>query len=286
MKPKIRLLITDLDNTLYDWITSFVSAFYGMVEQASTLLQVDKDILLNELRETHQKNKDTEQAFSLLETKTVLKRYGNLSRLQRMEILDTAFHEFNRIRDKTLKLYPDVATTLSRIHAANCSIVAHTEANVNNAIFRLQKLGLVKFFNSLYAILDTGEGHPDPVRKAVYDRPGIRIRELHSHERKPAAGVLEEICHDYRVNPEETLYVGDSISRDIGMAKSAGVWSAWARYGTVYNPSLWTQLVRVTHWTDEDVKRAELAQKRYGHTRPDITLNNFEELLQHFVFCS
>lgn len=284
-KPHIRLVITDLDNTLYDWVTYFVSAFYGMIEVASRLLDADQEKLLDDIREVHQRNHDSEQAFALLETKTVLERYGKLSRFERMQALDEAFHKFNSIRDKTLKLYPGVLETLETINKSGCRAVAHTEANLNNAMFRMQKMNIEKFLQSLYALEDHGEGHPDPTRKATFAQPCIKVRRLDSHERKPDVRVLLEICKDYQVHPSEALYIGDSISRDIGMAKSAGVWSAWARYGTSYDAALWKKLVRITHWTQEDVVRAEQAQKLYGHVKPDVTLEtSFREVLEHFSF--
>lgn len=92
------------------------------------------------------------------------------------------------------------------------------------------------------------------------------VRLLPFSARKPNPEVLLDICKDERVSPHRTLYIGDSIPRDIG-AKSAGVWSAWAEYGTKYDRKLWDQLVRITHWTTEDVKRAEEAQRKYGNVR-------------------
>ena len=38
MRPAVRLLITDLDNTIYDWVTYFAQSFYDMVDEAAKLL--------------------------------------------------------------------------------------------------------------------------------------------------------------------------------------------------------------------------------------------------------
>ena len=76
----------------------------------------------------------------------------------------------------------------------------------------------------------------------------------------------------------------DSISRDVGMAKSAGAWAAWAKYGTVYDRSLWPRLVRVTHWTPDDVERAKRADDLLGKTKPDVVLDRFDEILEQFDF--
>jgi len=41
----MRLLITDLDNTLYDWITYFANSFRAMVKDLATTLDVEEDLL-------------------------------------------------------------------------------------------------------------------------------------------------------------------------------------------------------------------------------------------------
>ena len=61
----------------------------------------------------------------------------------------------------------------------------------------------------------------------------------------------------------------------------------WAKCGTTYDPASWRMLVRITHWTADDVARAQQAQETYGATEPDIVLNEgFDELLEHFSFVS
>ena len=42
--PVISLVITDLDNTVYDWLTAFVPAFYAMVHEAARLIGVLFDL--------------------------------------------------------------------------------------------------------------------------------------------------------------------------------------------------------------------------------------------------
>ena len=50
-----KLLITDLDDTLYDWTGFFVPAFYAMVDEIVALTGLDRARLLHEYRETHQR---------------------------------------------------------------------------------------------------------------------------------------------------------------------------------------------------------------------------------------
>lgn len=69
--PRIRLFITDLDNTLYDWVSFFTSSFYEMVGEAAGLLQADRGELLDQLRDVHRRHHNSEHPFALLETPLV-----------------------------------------------------------------------------------------------------------------------------------------------------------------------------------------------------------------------
>jgi len=69
------------------------------------------------------------------------------------------------------------------------------------------------------------------------------------------------------------------------MAHAAGVHSAWAKYGTSFDKEDWDRLVRITHWTDEDVRRADHARKMYGATVPEVVLEErFDEILNFYDF--
>jgi FMN phosphatase YigB (HAD superfamily) len=284
MKPRIFLLVVDLDNTLYDWVTFFTSAFYEMVAVAGPMLGVSEEQLLDELHVVHQRYRNSEQPFALLETESAVRTSDGADRAAKARALGPAFAAFNRARDATLRVYPDVKETLTRLKQSS-RIVGHTEASAANAVYRLQKLGLDELVEPLYAAAELGPPHPFQERADHYAGALARVRMLGPSQRKPDARVLLDICANQAVAPEHTLYVGDSISRDIGMAKAAGTWAAWAKYGTKYDAWRWEKLVRITHWTPEDVARARRSQELFGDVRPDVTLEtSFAEILNHFDF--
>lgn len=283
MKPRIQLVIFDLDNTLYDWVTYFARSFSAMTRVAAQLLECDHDRLLDDLRHVHQQHHNSEQPFALLETQIADERLGELSREERYEALRPAFQAFNSRRDQELRLYPGVRETLDRLHDRGALVVAHTEATVPNAMLRLRKLDVERYFSHLFAVTPSGQGHPIATRNAVFLAGHPTVRFLAQHERKPNPQVVRDIGESVGVPASSTVYVGDSIPRDIGMAKSAGAYAAWAKYGTQYSAEDWQSLVRVTHWTAADVARAEQARARYGNTTPDAVLEaRMDELFEHF----
>lgn len=284
-RPHISLVVTDLDNTLYDWVTFFVSAFYRMVDTASEILDVDREQLLDELRAVHRHHHDSEYPFALLETRVVRERFSDLSRLQLKQHFALAFKSFNDARDRTLRLYPTVLETLKHLRSLGTVVVGHTEASAPNAFFRLRKLDCLPLVSRLYALEHTGEDHPVIEKSLRFQEERERVHFLRGDQRKPNPAILLTICQEYGVSPSNVLYVGDSISRDIAMAKEAGTWSAFAEYGLRYEKPLWSKLVRVTHWSEEDVRRNEEAKKLYSTVKPDVVLDQtFAQMLDHFSF--
>ena len=281
---QIKLVVCDLDNTLYDWVTFFSKAFYAMVETVVPILDVPKDQILDEFQDVHKRYGDSEPPFALLEIPSVKNRYPDKSPKQLQDLLDPAFHSFNSARKKYLLAYPGVENGLTEIKMAGTKIVAHTEATVVNAEYRLRKLNLIDYFSCIYAVQDKGPGHPNPQQLKQSLRTH-KLQILSLHHRKPDTQILLKICADAGVTPSSALYIGDSIPRDIGMAHAAGVHSAWAKYGTSFDKEDWDRLVRITHWTDEDVRRADHARKMYGATVPEVVLEErFDEILNFYDF--
>ncbi len=273
------LLITDLDNTLYDWVSYYARAFRAMVEKLAEALDVEEETLLDEFKAIHQHYGNSEHPFAALELPSVEARFGALSRTQRMRALDGPLGAFRAAREQYLELYPSVRETLGRLHRHGVVIVGHTEATAEQAFFRLRKLGIVGLFRHLYALDGSLKDHPDPARRADLRPPSGLVTSIPRQERKPNPELLRDICRKEGVALGEAYYVGDSLTRDMSMARRAGVAALWARYGTRYDPHLWNILVRITHWTDEDVRREAQLKKRYHDVQPDYVLDRFADIL-------
>jgi len=280
LKPQIRLLVSDLDNTLYDWVSFFVPAFYEMLVTASSVLNIPTEQLLMESRVVNRRFGTAERPFALLELPSVKERLVGLNLDDQKLQLNDAFHAFNRVRKQTLRLYPGVLDTFETITHSGTLLVAHTDAHVHNAMFRIKALGLRRLISRLYAPLSELDSEE---RGTEY---GTFVSALPARHRKPNPRVLLDICADFDVLPDETLYIGDSIAKDIQMAKAAGVHSALAQYGAQHSPVLWDKLVRITHWSEEDANREKQLSIRSDHPEPEVKLNEIGELLQHFTFTS
>jgi phosphoglycolate phosphatase len=277
-----RLLICDLDNTLYDWVGYFVDAFYALVDEVVHITGCDPEVLLDDFREVHRRHHDAEHPFAVLETRTIQRMFPGRTPAEIATILDPAFHAFNSTRKHRLLLYPTVRETLDRLRAQNVLLVAHTESKLYAVVDRLSRLDLTSYFSHIYCRERSTSTHPSGTSPQGYlsHFPMNRVIELSHHQRKPNEAVLLEICAREGVPPPFAAYVGDSMARDVMMARRAGVMAIWARYGTQHDAGTYDRLVRVSHWTSDDVAREKMLSREAREVRPDFTLeHSFQEVL-------
>jgi phosphoglycolate phosphatase len=277
-----RLLVCDLDNTLYDWVSFFVPAFYAMVDSAVGILCCDREQLLDDLRIVHQKYHDSEHPFALLETTTVNRVLPNYSVDERREILDPAFKAFNSVRKQNLRLYPGVEQTLRLLQNAGVRLVAHSESGLYSVVFRLKFLRLTQYFERIYCIERPEGTLADTTRRDSFlaDFPAFKLHELSHHQRKPNPEVLAEMFSDFAAKPRDCAYIGDSLPKDVYMAKRANCFAIWAKYGTDHPAVEYAKLVRISHWTAEEVSRENDLRETTRSVMPDcIAQHSFADVV-------
>jgi FMN phosphatase YigB (HAD superfamily) len=273
-----RLLVTDLDNTLYDWVGFFGPAFSAMVDALVELLHVDREQLLDEFKDVAGLVGSLEHPYAAFELASVRLRYPRATPAELKEALDPAFHAFNRVRKARLALFPGVHAGLSALAASGVPVVGYTESTMANAWFRLHRLGIHELFRRLY-VLEGAQVVDVPGRRSTPPPPPEFIRTVPRSERKPNPALLRDIGRREGVAARAMLYVGDSPNKDVAMANRAGITAAWARYGAEPDSENWKILVRVTQWTSHEVRAAEAQQPA---ARPDVVLSSFLEVLPWF----
>lgn len=269
----IKLVITDLDDTLYSWIGFFVPAFYDMVQELSNILKVPEDELLKQYKAVHQEFGSVEYPFATLKLLSVKKIYAGISDEQVKQELNPVFHKFNSTRKRLLKLYPGVKETLQFLNESDISIVAYTESAEENGFYRLKKLGVDNFFKEVYvsdSLYSCSKQFPSSPKTHIV------------HGKKPNVTVLKEICSRQCVTEKETIYIGDSISKDMLMAKQAGVTCIWCDFSVENSRDLYTKLVAISHWKEEDFQREQEYKNVWAKMKykPDYIMHSFWECRQ------
>ena len=63
----IKLIVTDLDNTIYNWVDFYVPAFNAMLKELNHISGISERQLKQAFKRVHQKHKTTEYAFAIEE---------------------------------------------------------------------------------------------------------------------------------------------------------------------------------------------------------------------------
>ena len=138
----IKLLISDLDDTLYDWTGFFVPAFYAMADEIARMTGIDEKKLLNEYMAAHQRLGSVEYPYATLELPSIKAYYNNATAEELKAALRPAFNVFNSVRESHLHLLPGVEEMLRALTEMGVTLIAYTESSKENGFYRLMKLHL------------------------------------------------------------------------------------------------------------------------------------------------
>ncbi|SRR6266566_3818204 len=288
--PKVSLLITDLDNTLWDWVDMWYRSFAPLLDGMLRISELPREQLIPAIREVHQLRRTAEYSFLIGELQLLKDKHGLTADLQ--DIYREAIEAARDARINALRLYPGVLETLGKIKERGTTVAAYTESLEFWTSYRIKKL-------HLDGVLDYVYSPPDHDFPAGISAEDLRTREADRYElkatihrptpvgvTKPSPAILNQILSDLGDSggAASVVYVGDSLMKDISMAQEVGTHDAWAKYGVAQQRDEYELLREVTHWTDEDVEREKQIAKRPNVT-PSVTLNDgFAELLNHFEF--
>ncbi len=285
-RPAVTVLVTDMDNTLFDWLEMWLAAFGAMLERLIAESAVPRETLEREFYALHQKYGTTEYAFAIQELPSLRARHPDDDLTVRYA---SAIEAYRAARRQTLRLYPGVLDTLRAIRAAGALVIAYTESRAYYADYRVRTLGLDGVIDYLYSPPDHAlpEGvTPSRIRRYPpehYRLQGTVHRQTREGVWKPAAAVLLGILEDVGAGPGESAYVGDSLAKDVAMAQTAGVLDVYARYGDVRERSGYELLRRVTHWSPTMLVGAERLKE--SEVLPAHVLGaGFAELLERLEF--
>jgi phosphoglycolate phosphatase-like HAD superfamily hydrolase len=285
-RRQIDTLIIDLDNTIYDWFAIWYASFCPIYRSILDKTKLPEEIVQNSIREVHQKRRTSEYTFLLEEAKILdeLRSKGDIR-----EAFKEALYTSHEGRDRTIRLYPSVFRSLWAIKETGTRIIAYTESMAFYSAYRLKRVGL----DGVIDVLFSPQDHDTPAGTSVarlrslpdeyYELQVTEAKHTPPGELKPNPRVLLDIIRSVGALPERCAYVGDSLFKDVAMARDSGVFDVHAEYGESQRLPEYDLLRKVSHWTDEDVERERRIVGQGAEFKPSATLKeNFSEI---FMYC-
>ena len=124
MDARKKVLITDLDNTLFDWVQLWYDCFTAMMEEVVKISGVPFDELKPDIRAVHQRHGTSEYSFLIEELAKLRNKFPDKNLAT---VFAPAIKAYRAARRRNLTLYPDVAETLLKIKGAGAAVVGYTE---------------------------------------------------------------------------------------------------------------------------------------------------------------
>jgi phosphoglycolate phosphatase len=280
-------VITDIDNTLYNFVDFFAPAFRAMLHALALKTGFAEEEFLPSFRNVYARYHSLEYPYSIQELEIL--RNSQLSAAEIESAIHAATVAFGRSRNRRLVAYPGVKTTLEWLNKQGYFVIAYTDGPAGHTLRRLQRLGLERHFDCLVAWGPTRDetGGPfdlsqDKVRHWFIDvahhesvSRHFPVKYVSPTTRKPNLALLHEIISEYRLEIESTWFIGDSVPRDLIPAREAGFRDVLARYGWAKEDKNWQTLVSISPWHDSAIQRELRAEDAF---EPQYIIDSFSAL--------
>ena len=188
----IKAVLFDLDQTLINFIKMKIEACRSAIKaMIKAGLKIEERTGLKKLMETYFRlGIESDVAF----TKFLEEQTGEVNN----KILKAAIDAYLKRKPDFLKPYPYVLETLKMLKSKNLNLGIITDARRRKAVQRLDAMDITHFFDIIITFDDT-------------------------EEKKPSKSPFKLAMKKLNLYPEEILFVGDSMVKDIVPAKKLGM---------------------------------------------------------------
>ncbi len=295
MKRTEKLLVLDIDNTVFNWVEYYVTCMRALFEQVHAITGIAVAILQREAQVIFEAEGTIEYPFLIQEMPSVVEHYAHDVERMLREAVEPGRKAFNAAAQAALVPYAEVIETLAtfRQRYANVPVVALTDAPRYVAMWKLNKLGILEYFDAVYGLPDP-RIPADPINLKVKVDPEIlmkhlqkssfgfagRIRVLPDDYEKPGTKGLKTVLMDFDMesHKEDVLWIGDNLRKDVGLGVRLGVHTGWARYGTIIRQEARDQLLLFSPQQNV-AKNVALDPQNDQSPQPDFVMDSFKDLL-------
>ena len=274
---RFRAVVTDLDNTLYPWVDYIVPSLEAMVDSLVATTGLPRIRIVQSLKAVYTRHESNEYPFAIQESDIFQPYEEDFDSFNRL-VVDPARRAFKGARERWLRPYPGVPETLDWIRSEGLVLVALSDAPRNAAELRMKWLKLDGHFDALYTLPGYAlPRHVDPeIRRreeAGHYRSRTQVRELPRDAEKPSPAGLRQILDDFGLAGEEVVYVGDSVKKDMPVARACHALGVWAEYGTYISAEYRERLAVISA---QAVTRRHVADE--GSDRWPLSISSFTQV--------
>ncbi|WP_192796563.1 HAD family hydrolase [Serinicoccus kebangsaanensis] len=174
------MLITDLDNTLWDWFEAWYQSFSALLDGLVSISGANRQTLEQQIKAVHQQRGTTEYSNLIREVPALVEFADGRDPF---DVFNDALHAQNSARKHTTRLYPGVDEKLRALKNRGLRIVAYPESGAYWTESRLRHTGLDGVIDVLYPSPDHDVAagvDPEDLRTGRYTGTyGLQATEHH-----------------------------------------------------------------------------------------------------------
>ena len=257
-KTPVKLIVTDIDNTISDFFNVWGKTTDKAVEQLAASRNIEKDVLYADIRDNVSGYARFHSISALVKEAPLLSLEGKSpEEAARLEKHDAKLiYDIQKERTQGNKLYEGVVATVRKAKAAGTGFVLYTDAPISGAIERLADMKFpIDLIDGMVCRADHTTEEVDgkyqfkkapmQVKGSKYDKYrselvaklGDKLVMNSSDMWKPNPKVMQGILDRHGAKAEETVMVGDNIRSD-GGAVRLGCAFAWQKEGAEVEPAV------------------------------------------------
>ena len=279
----ITTLITDADNTIYNWDEYIVPCLEAMVSYLHRQTGLTPDRIVESFKKVFEKSRTNEYPFVLQQADIFQDLRRDFSWFQE-RLINPTRTIFNQTRQQSLRLYPGVARTLWTIINHGIRVIVLSDAPSFSAEQRLEHLSVSPYIWALYAL----ESYPLPeaprldkgiinrIKTGFYRSRIGKVVQMPLTYEKPNLGGLQLLLEEEGISPDQAVLVGDNRKKDIRIAQEMGIADVWARYGTMITPE---SRARLSYYSAASIQKRNVSQEGDTEYHPTYTIDRFEDIL-------
>jgi phosphoglycolate phosphatase len=268
------LLVTDVDNTVFDWMGIWSRATEAMLAVLETETGRGRAHWHHLLRHVHARRK-------VRECPTVLEDLsgdtGWAPFVERPMALTRAAAAYRRAWDTQLAPYDGMLATLAQLGEQGWRVVAYTESDASIAAARLVRMGFSGVISRVFGRASSAPAiHRDWSLVEIPARLPIAVDVVPRADLKPSANGLRDIAARCNTPLWRVAYLGDSLRDDVAMARGLGVRAMWAAYGATPLPQQRALLDAIVPWATA----AAVDQAAVASAHPDAVVHRPRQLAE------
>jgi phosphoglycolate phosphatase len=291
----VKLVVMDLDDTLWTWTKPWQMATDELLTEVSKELVLDRDKLIAELKAVFSQYKTSEYLFGLYECPSIQQALDTKDPVTIEEKLLKHIGRYWETYADNFKVFDGALDFLALCKEHGIKVIGYTESQELYTKFRTSLApDVVNYIHAMYCnktrvdkeILKSGVLGTAPIVRFIdlILNPGGELRsntfEYNTYNleyRKPNPKLLETIVSKYACSVSDVIYIGDSLYRDVLMANKLNIDTLLMTNKDKSNDV--TLLRALTHWSPAEVAR-DISIMEKEKVVPSYTAKDYNEVIR------